>query len=113
VQLDPINPTLKPPGTQHLKPKCDILLSTFAFKLNLCRYIKGKTMCMIFTKPSLRTRVSFETGFNLLGGHAIYLGPNDISLGSREETRDIARVISRFNDIVMVGRCRLTLSNPC
>lgn len=62
---------------------------------------KGKTLTMIFAKPSLRTRVSFETGFHLLGGHAIYLGPNDISLGSREETRDITRVLSRYNDIIM------------
>ncbi|KAL5558009.1 hypothetical protein UlMin_034220 [Ulmus minor] len=62
---------------------------------------KGKTMAMIFTKPSMRTRVSFETGFFLLGGHAIYLGPNDIQIGKREETRDVARVLSRYNDIIM------------
>lgn len=62
---------------------------------------KGKTMSMIFTKPSMRTRVSFETGFSLLGGHAIYLGPNDIQMGKREETRDIARVLCRYNDIIM------------
>ncbi|CAM6119894.1 unnamed protein product [Calypogeia fissa] len=62
---------------------------------------KGKTMAMIFTKPSMRTRVSFETGFYLLGGHAIYLGPDDIQLGKREETRDIARVLSGYNDIIM------------
>ncbi|KAL9251729.1 Ornithine carbamoyltransferase, chloroplastic-like protein [Drosera capensis] len=42
---------------------------------------KGKTMAMIFAKPSMRTRVSFETGFSLLGGHAIYLGPDDIQMG--------------------------------
>jgi len=65
------------------------------------RPFEGKTLCMIFAKPSLRTRVSFETGFHLLGGHAIYLGPKDIGLGGREETRDIARVLSRFNDIIM------------
>ena len=65
------------------------------------RPFEGKTLCMIFTKPSLRTRVSFETGFHLLGGHAVYLGPNDIGFGGREETRDIARVLSRFNDIIM------------
>ena len=62
---------------------------------------KGKTMAMIFAKQSLRTRVSFETGFKLLGGSAIYLGPDDISIGKREATKDIARVISRYNDIVM------------
>ncbi|KAK9947051.1 hypothetical protein M0R45_012488 [Rubus argutus] len=63
--------------------------------------LKGKTMAMIFAKPSMRTRVSFETGFFLLGGHAIYLGPNDIQMGKREETRDVARVLSRYNDIIM------------
>ncbi|XP_062021551.1 ornithine transcarbamylase, chloroplastic [Rosa rugosa] len=62
---------------------------------------KGKTMAMIFAKPSMRTRVSFETGFSRLGGHAIYLGPNDIQMGKREETRDVARVLSRYNDIIM------------
>ena len=61
----------------------------------------GKTMAMIFTKPSMRTRVSFETGFYRLGGHAIYLDPNSIQLGSREPTEDIARVLSRYNDIIM------------
>ncbi|GAA0163289.1 transferase [Lithospermum erythrorhizon] len=61
----------------------------------------GKTMAMIFAKPSMRTRVSFETGFYLLGGHAIYLGPDDIQMGKREETRDVARVLSRYNDIIM------------
>jgi ornithine carbamoyltransferase len=62
---------------------------------------KGKSMAMIFTKPSMRTRVSFETGFFLLGGHAVYLGPDDIQLGKREETRDIARVLSGYNDVIM------------
>ncbi len=61
----------------------------------------GKTLAMIFAKPSARTRVSFETGFYRLGGHALYLGPNDIGIGKRESTADIARVLSRFNDIIM------------
>jgi len=60
-----------------------------------------KTMAMIFAKPSARTRVSFETGFYRLGGHALFLGPNDIGVGKRESTEDIARVLSRFNDIIM------------
>ncbi|KAJ3687147.1 hypothetical protein LUZ61_016311 [Rhynchospora tenuis] len=62
---------------------------------------KGQSMAMIFAKPSMRTRVSFETGFFLLGGHAIYLGPDDIQMGKREETRDVARVLSGYNDIIM------------
>ncbi|KAH7846914.1 hypothetical protein Vadar_019592 [Vaccinium darrowii] len=61
----------------------------------------GKTMAMIFAKPSMRTRVSFETGFSLLGGHALYLGPDDIQMGKREETRDVARVLSGYNDVIM------------
>jgi len=61
----------------------------------------NKTMAMIFAKPSARTRVSFETGFSKLGGHALYLGPNDIGIGKRESVADIARVLSRFNDMIM------------
>ncbi|KAJ1380001.1 Ornithine/putrescine carbamoyltransferase [Sesbania bispinosa] len=59
------------------------------------------TLAMVFAKPSLRTHVSFETGFSLLGGHAVYLAPGDIQMGTREETRDVARILSRFTDIVM------------
>ena len=62
---------------------------------------KGLSMAMIFAKPSARTRLSFETGFYLLGGHAIYLGPSDIDIGKREAVKDIARVVSRYNHIVM------------
>lgn len=61
----------------------------------------GMSLAMIFAKPSARTRVSFETGFYKLGGHALYLGPNDIGIGKREAVKDIGRVISRYNDIIM------------
>ena len=56
---------------------------------------------MIFAKPSARTRVSFETGFEWMGGHALFLGPNDIGIGKREAIKDISRLLSRFNDIIM------------
>ena len=62
---------------------------------------KGKTLAMIFAKPSARTRVSFETGFFKLGGHALFLGPNDIGIGKRESVSDIAQVMSRFNEMIM------------
>jgi ornithine carbamoyltransferase len=61
----------------------------------------GKTMAMIFAKPSARTRISFETGMYQLGGYALYLAPADIGIGKREAVKDIARVISRYNDIIM------------
>ena len=62
---------------------------------------KNHSMAMIFTKPSARTRISFETGFYRLGGHAVYLGPTDIDIGKREPVKDIARVLSRYNDVIM------------
>ena len=62
---------------------------------------KDHTLAMIFDKPSARTRVSFETGFYRLGGHALYLAPQDIGLGKREAVKDVARVLSRFNDMIV------------
>jgi ornithine carbamoyltransferase len=62
---------------------------------------KGKTLAMVFEKPSLRTRVSFEVGFNQMGGTALYLSPNEIQIGKRESVHDVAKVLSRFADIIM------------
>ena len=63
--------------------------------------LAGKVLGMIFQKPSLRTRVSFESGMIQLGGQAIYLGPDDIKLGQREATKDIAKILSRYVHAIM------------
>lgn len=62
---------------------------------------EGHTLAMIFAKPSARTRVSFETGFFRLGGHSLYLGPAEVDVGARESAKDVARVLSRYNDLIM------------
>ena len=62
----------------------------------------GKALGLIFEKPSTRTWVSFEAGFSTMGGHVIYLGPDDIQLGVREEVRDVARVLARYLDLVVM-----------
>jgi ornithine carbamoyltransferase len=65
-------------------------------------YLRGRTLAMIFQKPSLRTRITFETGMAQLGGHAIYLAPQDIGIGERESVKDVARNISRWVDLIMI-----------
>jgi len=63
--------------------------------------LAGRTLAMIFEKPSLRTRVTFEVGMVQLGGAAIHLGPGDVRLGERESAGDIARNLERWVDLVM------------
>ncbi len=63
--------------------------------------LKNKTLGMVFQKPSLRTRVSFDMGMLQLGGHALYISPNEIGLGQRESVADVARVLSRYVDGIM------------
>lgn len=82
----------------------DILELTRDLKRDKSRYsdsLKGKSIGLIFQKPSNRTRVSFEIGMVQLGGYAIYLGPSEISMGRRESVKDVACVLSRYlNGIV-------------
>jgi len=65
-------------------------------------YLKNKNLAMIFEKSSTRTRVSFETGINQLGGNGLFLSSKDIQLGRGEPIKDTARVISRMTDLIMI-----------
>ncbi len=58
----------------------------------------GRTLALLFEKPSLRTRVSFDLAMQQLGGHAIYLSPEEVGLGKREPVADVARVLSHYVD---------------
>jgi len=60
--------------------------------------LSGKTLALLFEKPSLRTRVSFEMAMHQLGGHCIYLSPEEVGMGKREPAADVARVLSRYVD---------------
>ena len=64
--------------------------------------LKQKTMALVFEKPSLRTRVSFEVAMRQLGGQTIYLAPEEVGLGKRESIPDVARVLSRFVDVIVL-----------
>ncbi len=63
--------------------------------------LSGKTLALLFEKPSLRTRVSFEVAMRQLGGQTIYLSPAEVGLGKRESISDVARVLSRYVDAIV------------
>jgi ornithine carbamoyltransferase len=99
---------------KHFLSLADLTPEQLAGLLNLALHLKAewkssgnppllqnKTLGMVFTKPSLRTRISFDMAMIHLGGQALYLSPNEISLGQRESVADIARVLSRYVDIIM------------
>jgi len=64
--------------------------------------LSGKTLAMLFEKPSLRTRVSFEMAMHQLGGKAMYIGPQEVGLGKREAIKDVAMVLDRMVEAVMI-----------
>ncbi|MSQ25484.1 MAG: ornithine carbamoyltransferase [Dehalococcoidia bacterium] len=74
-----------------------LLDSADAFKTGRAsQQLAGKAIAMLFQKPSLRTRVSFDIAIHQLGGHPIYLGPDEVGVGRREPVEDVARVLSRY-----------------
>lgn len=83
----------------------DIFLLTDELKKEKEKFssvLAGKTLALIFQKPSNRTRVSFEVGMFQLGGHTVYLGPDEINLGVRETIRDVAATLSRYVDVIVL-----------
>jgi len=91
----------------------DITISEMEALLHLAREVKahpeayvlalqGRMAALIFEKPSLRTRVTFEVGFEQMGGHAVYLAPGDIGLGKRESVKDVGRNLARWVDVLIV-----------
>jgi ornithine carbamoyltransferase len=64
--------------------------------------LAGRQVAMLFEKPSLRTRVTFDVGVTSLGGHALYLGPDEVGIGRRETATDVARNLSRWVDAVVL-----------
>jgi ornithine carbamoyltransferase len=71
-------------------------------KAGFANVLTGKTLALIFQKPSNRTRVSFEVGMFELGGYSIYLGPDEINLGIRESIKDVAKTLSRYVDGIVL-----------
>ncbi len=83
----------------------DLFALTDKLKKNKARFSKalaGKTLALIFQKPSNRTRVSFEVGMYQLGGNSIYLAPDEINLGVRETIEDVAKTLSRYVDAIVL-----------
>ncbi len=71
-------------------------------KKKILNLLKGRIGVLIFEKPSLRTRVTFETALKQLGGDSIYLSPQDIQMGKRESIKDVAQNLSRWVDLIIV-----------
>jgi ornithine carbamoyltransferase len=91
---------LTPAQLEHLLELARDLKAEYRSGGNAPR-LQGRVLGMIFQKASLRTRVSFDVAMLHLGGHALYLSPNEIQLGQRESVADVARVTSRYVDGIM------------
>ncbi|MCC6387180.1 MAG: ornithine carbamoyltransferase [Dehalococcoidia bacterium] len=98
------------PRPRHLLASADLRVADVSFlldcaaklKLRPQRVLEGRQLALLFEKPSLRTRVSFQVAMRHLGGETIYLAPQEVGLGEREAIKDVSRVLSRYVDIVAV-----------
>ena len=97
-------------SSTHLLSICDLSIDdvgkivNLASKLKIERFtdkLRGKSVAMLFEKPSLRTKVSFDVGIQQMGGHPIYLGKDEVGLGGREAVSDVARVLSRYVEAIV------------
>jgi ornithine carbamoyltransferase len=89
-------------STDELNGILDLALAVKANPKKYSRQLEGKALAMIFEKPSLRTRVSFEVGINQLGGFSVSLSQTEINLGKREAVRDVAKNLERMVQGIMI-----------
>jgi ornithine carbamoyltransferase len=98
------------PAPRHLLSSADLTIAEIgdlldtaaALKRRHQRLLEGRQLALLFEKPSLRTRVSFQVAMRALGGETIYLAPQEVGLGEREPIKDVSRVLARYVDIVAV-----------
>ncbi|MFH0917632.1 MAG: ornithine carbamoyltransferase [Candidatus Omnitrophota bacterium] len=94
--------SIKDLTSQEIAELFDLAIKVKRNKSKFNKVLAGKTLALIFQKPSNRTRVSFEVGMYQLGGNSIYLSPSEINLGVRETIKDAAKTISRYVDGIVL-----------
>ena len=94
--------TIRDFTTDELRHLLDLARDIKADPARFSDALKGKTLAMIFEKPSLRTRVSFDVGIQQLGGFSVYLSPAEINLGKRESVYDVAKNLERMVQGIMI-----------
>ncbi len=87
---------------QEIRTLLDLAHQIKAHPLDYSKVLEGKTLALIFEKPSLRTRVSFDVGIQQLGGFSLYLSPAEINLGKRESVHDVAKNLERMVQGIMI-----------
>ncbi|OGU17519.1 MAG: ornithine carbamoyltransferase [Ignavibacteria bacterium GWB2_35_12] len=88
--------------SEEIRETFELALKMKANRLGYIDSLKGKTLALIFEKPSLRTRTSFDVGIQQLGGFSLYLSPNEINLGKRESVYDVAKNLERMVEGIMI-----------